>query len=94
MDEPDLLPLMQANHAPDLPHFAKLFVHHGPSGVLTFRIDTQEYTHDGMVMLTGICVEGCETYAETGGTKDCRGQLLSIFVTESEYMRLTNAPLP
>ncbi|CAN5472544.1 hypothetical protein BH10PSE14_BH10PSE14_27610 [soil metagenome] len=93
MDEPDLAPLMQANRAPDLPHFGKLFGYHGPSGILTFRIDTQEHTHDGLVMLTGICVDGAETYPETGRTKDCRGQLLSVFVTESEYMRLTNARL-
>lgn len=93
MDDPDLQPFRQENRAPDLPHFGKLFVHHGPSGVLTFRIDTQGYTHDGMVMLTGSCVEGYEAYAETGRTKDCRGQLLSVFVTESEYMRLTNARL-
>lgn len=81
---------MQMNHAPDLPHFGKLFVYHGPSGILTFRIDVQEYTHDGHVMLSGICVDGSEAY-ETGYTKDCRGEFLSVFVTESDYMRLTNA---
>lgn len=81
------------NAAPDLPHLGKLFVYHGPSGVLTFRIDTQEFTHDGHVMLSGICVDGTEVY-ETGHTKDCRGESLFVFVTESQYMRLTNAALP
>ena len=80
------------NNAPTLPHIGKLFVHHGPSGVITFRIDRQDWTHDGHVILTGECVEGTETY-ETGVTADCRGKPVSIFVTESQYMRLSNAPL-
>lgn len=83
---------MVKNEAPDLPHFGKPFVYHGPSGVLTIRIDCQRYTHDGLVMLHGICLEGSEIY-ETGYTKDCRGELIGAFVTESQYMRLTNAPL-
>jgi hypothetical protein len=77
---------------PDLPHLGKLFVHHGPSGIITFRIETQAFTHDGHVMLSGICVQGTEIY-ETGHTKDCRGEPISVFVTESQYMRLTNAAL-
>ena len=90
MEDPE--PFLQLNHAPDLPHFGKRFVYHGQSGILTFRIDVQDYTHDGHVILSGICIDGWETY-ETGHTKDCRGELLSIFVTESDYMRLTNAPI-
>ncbi len=60
-------PLMQRNAAPDLPHFGKQFVCHGPSGILTFRIDLQQHTHDGLVMVGGICIDGSETY-ETGHT--------------------------
>ncbi|MHA6719691.1 hypothetical protein ACX40Y_09585 [Sphingomonas sp. RS6] len=81
------------SNAPDLPHLNRHFAHHGPSGVLTVRIDRQAFTHDGLVMLSGVCVEGSETY-ETGYIKDCRGEQISVFVTESQYMRLSNAPLP
>ena len=90
MDESKFTPLMQRNAAPDLPHFGKQFVCHGPSGILTFRIDLQQHTHDGLVMVGGICIDGSETY-ETGHTRDRRGDFLTDFVTESEYMRLTNA---
>lgn len=90
MDEP--APFMVKNDAPDLPHFGKHFVLHGPSGVLTFRIDMQSYTHDGLVLLHGMGIRGSETF-ETGYVKECRGELISAFVTESQYMRLTNAPL-
>jgi hypothetical protein len=93
MHDPDPAPFIQANRAPDLPHFGKSFVHHGPSGVLTFRIDTQDHADGGIILLTGICLEGTETYPETGWKKDCRGELLTLFVTESQYMRLTDAPL-
>lgn len=79
MDEPK--PFLLKNDAPDLPRFGKHFVLHGPSGVLTFRIDMQSYAHDGLVMLNGVCLHGSETY-ETGYTKDCRGELISAFVTE------------
>jgi hypothetical protein len=92
MNEPDPPPFIQKNDAPDLPHFGKPFILHGPSGVITFRIDTQSYTHDGHVMLTGMGLAGSETY-ETGFVRECRGELISAFVTESQYMRLTNAPL-
>ena len=81
------------NAASDLPHLGKLFVYHGPSGIITFRIETQAFTHDGHVMLSGIGVEGTEVY-ETGHTKDYRGERISVFVTESQYMRLSNAALP
>ena len=79
--------------APDLPHLGKLFVYHGPSGVISFRIERQDFTHDGHVILFGTCAEGIEVY-ETGHTKDRAGDPISAFVTESQYMRLTNAALP
>jgi len=89
-DEP--APFYQRNDAPELPHFGKHFEYHGPSGVLTFRIDTQCYTHDGLVMLSGMCIHGEEVF-ETGYRKSGRGELLSVWVTESQYMRLSNGPL-
>ncbi|MBR2172188.1 hypothetical protein [Sphingopyxis sp.] len=52
----------------------------------------QSYTHDGLVLLHGMGIRGSETF-ETGYVKECRGELISAFVTESQYMRLTNAPL-
>ncbi|HWV00288.1 MAG TPA: hypothetical protein VN109_03915 [Devosia sp.] len=39
--EPD--PHLSMNFAPDLPHFGKAFVYHGRAGILTFRIDMQDY---------------------------------------------------
>ena len=92
MSEPEPEPLFQRNNAPDLPHFGKQFVYHGPSGVLTFRIDVQDYTHDGLVIAGGTILHGMETYP-TGVTEGRTGEFLSVFVTESEYMRLSNAPL-
>ena len=88
--EPD--PYLRMNCAPDLPHFGKAFVYHGRAGILTFRIDTQAYTHDGLVRLGGIILHGTETF-ETGYVEDCTGEFLSVYVTESEYMRLSNARL-
>lgn len=92
MSEGEPAPFYQKNDAPELPHFGKHFEYHGPSGVLTFRIDTQCYTHDGLVMLSGMGIHGTEVF-ETGYRKDCRGELLSVWVTESQYMRLSNSPL-
>lgn len=92
MNDPEPEPPFQRNLAPDLPHFGKHFVYHGPAGVLTFRIDIQNYTHDGLVMVGGSIVHGTETYP-TGVVQDLKGEYLSVFVTESEYMRLSNAPL-
>ena len=89
--EPDPHHLIK-NFAPDLPHFGKTFVYHGRAGILTFRIDLQDYTHDGLVMLGGIILDGTERF-ETGYVEDCTGEFLTVFVTESEYMRLTNARL-
>lgn len=80
------------NLAPDLPHFGKHFVYHGPSGVLTFRIDVQDYTHDGHVLIGGTIIHGTEVYP-TGHVADSAGRQLSTIVTESEYMRLSNDPL-
>lgn len=85
-------PHLSKNFAPDLPHFGKAFVYHGRAGVLTFRIDLQDYTHDGLVMLGGIILEGTEMF-ETGYVEDCIGEFLTVFVTESEYMRLCNVRL-
>jgi hypothetical protein len=85
-------PPLRVNLAPDLPHFGKAFVYHGRAGILTFRIDLQDLTHDGLVMLGGIILHGTETF-ETGYVEDCAGEFLTVFVTESEYMRLSNAPL-
>lgn len=56
MSDPEPEPLIQRNNAPDLPHFGKHFVYYGPSGVLTFRIDTQSYTHDGLAMIGGMVI--------------------------------------
>lgn len=92
MSDPEPEPLIQRNFAPELPHFGKHFVYHGRSGVVTFRIDVQDYTHDGHVIVGGTVLHGIETYP-TGMEKDLRGQQFSVFVTESEYMRLSNAPL-
>ena len=86
-------PFLLLNQAPDLPHFGKHFECHAPSGILTFRIDLQDYTHDGLVIIGGTIIHGVETY-ETGHVKDCVGEQMTIFVTESQYMRLSNAPLP
>lgn len=91
-DGPEPEPPLQRNFAPDLPHFGKHFVYHGPSGVLTFRIDIQDYTHDGHVIVGGTILHGTETYP-SGMVRDQSGEFLSVFVTESEYMRLSNAPL-
>jgi hypothetical protein len=88
--EPD--PHLSMNFAPDLPHFGKAFVYHGRAGILTFRIDMQDYTHDGLVRLGGIILHGTETF-ETEHVEDCTGEFLTVFVTESEYMRLSNARL-
>lgn len=85
-------PHLSINFAPNLPHFGKAFVYHGRAGILTFRIDVQDLTHDGHVMLGGIVLNGTETF-ETGHIEDCTGEFLSVFVTESEYMRLSNGPL-
>ena len=85
--EPD--PLVQMNFAPDLPHFGKPFDHHTPSGMWTFRIDVQDWTHDGLVLIGGIILRGSETF-ETGIVRDCAGQQVSMIVTESQYMRLSN----
>jgi hypothetical protein len=90
VDQPE--PPFQRNDAPELPHFGKTYVYHGPGGVLTFRIDTQSFTHDGLVMMGGIVLHGAEV-AETGHVTDVTGQYISVFITESQYMRLTNAPL-
>ncbi|BBB10620.1 hypothetical protein [Sphingopyxis sp. EG6] len=92
MSDPEPEPLIQLNFAPELPHFGKHFVYHGVSGVLTFRIDVQHHTHDGHVIVGGTILHGTETYP-AGVKKDLRGEQLSVFVTESEYMRLSNAPL-
>lgn len=92
MGDPEPEPLIQHNFAPELPHFGKHFVYHGQSGVLTFRIDVQDYTHDGHVIVGGTILEGTETYP-TGLKKNLKGEQFSAFVTESEYMRLSNAPL-
>lgn len=92
MSDAEPAPFFQSNDAPDLPHFGKRFEHHGPSGILTFRIDTQRYAHDGLVMLSGMCIHGTETY-ETGHSKNIRGEMVSVWVTESQYMRLSNSPL-
>lgn len=92
MDKSEPAPLLQRNFAPDLPHFGKRFAAHGATGVLIFRIDVQDKTHDGHVIIGGTIIEGKETFP-TGHVKDCRGEQLSLFVTESQYMRLSNAPL-
>lgn len=86
-------PLVQMNFAPDLPHFGKHFDHHAPSGVRTFRIDVQDLTHDGLVLIGGTIIRGSENF-QTGIVRDCTGQQISMIVTESEYMRLSNGPLP
>jgi hypothetical protein len=52
----------------------------------------QNYTHDGLVMIGGVVLHGTETY-ETGHSQDCTGQPMTAFVTESQYMRLSNALL-
>lgn len=93
MDAPESKPYLTLNNAPDLPHFGKHFELHGPSGILTFRIDVQDYTHDGLVMLGGVVLHGTESYSETGHSRDCAGMPVSAFVTESQYMRLSNGPL-
>ncbi|TPG48060.1 hypothetical protein [Sphingomonas glacialis] len=80
------------NKAPNLPHFGKPFASHGPCGICTFNIEWQEYTLDGFVMLGGFILEGVETY-ETGHVQDMTGKMLSITITESDYMRLSNGPL-
>lgn len=92
MSDPEPEPLIQRNFAPELPHFGKHFVYHGQSGVLTFRIDVQDYTHDGHVIVGGTIIKGTETYP-TGLKTDRKGEQFSAIVTESEYMRLSNAPL-
>jgi hypothetical protein len=92
MNVPEPGPLLRMNLAPDLPHFGKHFVYHGPSGVLTFRIDVQDHTYDGHVLIGGTIVHGTEDYP-TGHVADSAGRQLSIIVTESEYMRLSNDPL-
>jgi hypothetical protein len=92
MDSAEPEPFFVMNNAPDLPHFGKRFELHGPSGVLVFRIDMQNYTHDGLVMIGGVVLHGTETY-ETGHSQDCTGQPMTAFVTESQYMRLSNALL-
>ena len=92
MSDPEPEPLIQRNFAPELPHFGKHFVYHGQSGVLTFRIDVQDSTHDGHVIVGGTILHGIETYP-TGVEKDLRGGQFSAFVTEREYMRLSNSPL-
>lgn len=61
--------------------------------VLVFRIDMQAYTHNGLVMLGGVVLHGTETYSETGHSFHCTGQPMTAFVTESQYMRLSNHPL-
>ena len=92
MSDPEPEPLIQRNFAPELPHFGKHFVYHGRSDVLTFRIDVQHYTHDGHVIVGGTILHETETYPN-GVKKDLRGEQLSVFVTESEYMCLSNAPM-
>lgn len=92
MSDPEPEPLIQRNFAPELPHFGKHFVYHGRSGALTFRIDVQDSTHDGHVIVGGTVLHGIETYP-TGMKKDLRGEQFSAVVTESEYMRLSNAPM-
>ncbi|BBD02264.1 MULTISPECIES: hypothetical protein [Sphingobium] len=93
MSDAEPEPFILMNRAPDLPHFGKRFTFHGPSGVLVFRIDIQDYTHDGLVIVGGPVITGSETY-ETGHVEDCTGKPLTAFVTESQYMRLSNGPLP
>ena len=56
------------------------------------RIDVQDYTHDGHVIVGGTIIKGTETYP-TGLKTDRKGEQFSAIVTESEYMRLSNAPL-
>ena len=90
VSDPEPEPL-QRYLAPDLPHFGKRFTCHGPSGVLTFRIDIQDRTHDGLVIVGGTIVHGAETYP-TGVMEDRTGHQICIVITESEYMRLSNAP--
>ena len=90
MTDPE--PLLRGNFAPDLPHFGRHFTCHGSSGVLTFRIDIQDRTHDGLVIVGGTITHGAETYP-TGIAADRTGEQLCIIVTESQYMRLSNAPL-
>jgi hypothetical protein len=85
-------PFLRRNRAPDLPHFGKHFDYHGPSGVLTFRIDIQEYSEDGLVHLGGIVIRGEERF-ETGHIEDRAGKLITVTVTESQYMRLSNGAL-
>ncbi|WP_342251441.1 hypothetical protein [Sphingomonas sp. OTU376] len=80
------------NHAPELPHFGKLFEYHGASGALMFRIDMQRPAAGDLVMLGGICEAGEERYP-TGYVQDLRGERISVWVTESQYMRLTNRAL-
>jgi len=92
MSVPEPEPLLRMNLAPDLPHFGKHFIYHGRSGVLTFRIDVQDHTHDGHVLIGGTILHGTESYP-TGHVADSAGRQLSVIVTESEYMRLSNDPL-
>ena len=92
MSDSEPEPLVQMNFAPDLPHFGKHFDHHAPSGLRTFRIDVQDWTHDGLILVGGTIIRGSQAF-ETGVINDCTGQQISMIVTESEYMRLSNGPL-
>lgn len=82
------------NAAPHLPHYGKAFVYHGPSGVLTLRIDMQtQIDGDHIVQIGGIVLEGMETYP-TGHVQDLAGKFVGVWVTETDYMRLSNGPEP
>lgn len=87
MSEPE--PPTGSDLAPGLPHFGKRFEYHGPSGVLIFRIEMQRFAEGGLVIIGGTCIEGTESY-ETGKVKDMAGELITVWVSESDYMRLTN----
>ena len=66
----------------------------GPSGVITFTIEMEEETHDGLFIITGTVTDGVEHYVTDDGTyhgcRDVTGNPVGAWVTREDLERGTN----
>lgn len=69
----------------------------GPSGVVTFTIEREEETSDGLFLIAGTVTDGIEYYVGDDGryhgSRDTAGVVVSTWVTREDLKRGTNEPL-